>query len=102
MGVKQDEQGFSILELLIILFVAILLTTIGIYVYKKHFAPKTSSTNAGSSSYSVSGNRILDSSGKQYIPLGVTVFGISKTGWQNNIAGDLDQINASASYRLTI
>jgi hypothetical protein len=95
---KQKDSGFSVIELIIILSIAILLTGIGIYIYKKHASPKITSVNPGSSSYSVSGNKILDSSGKQYIPLGVTVFGISKTGWQDNIAGDLDQINASSSY----
>lgn len=48
--------------------------------------------------FNVSGNQILQSDGKPYIPLGVTVFGISQTDWQSNIGSDIAQINASASF----
>ena len=102
--INNNQAGFSYIEIIIIFIVIIIIVATGLLLYKNHHKPtsakstitSTSSFN-DSSSFKVVVNKILKNN-QQYIPLGVTVFGISKIGWQNNITEDIAQIKASATF----
>ena len=51
---------------------------------------------SGGISYSVSGHEILANE-KPFVPYGITVFGLAYPDWQAHEAGDLAQIESSAS-----
>jgi len=107
--VFKNQSGFSYVEIIFALVVIVAIFVVGWIVYKDHLkTPQNSnastvipvtngSTPNSQSSFAVKGNKILYNN-QQYIPLGVTVFGISKIGWQGYISGDIDQIKASASF----
>jgi hypothetical protein len=101
MKVSKNNSRFSPVEILIFLIIILVIGSATYYLLhkKQNTISTNSSTHAyNSAQFSVNGNKLLNSKGQPYIPLGVTVFGISRVGWQNNIAGDIDQINTSASF----
>jgi cytoskeletal protein RodZ len=62
---------------------------------------KSTSMQPGSAStaeFSVRGTSILKSNGQQYIPLGVTIFGLAKHGWSAQEPKDIAKINAIANF----
>jgi prepilin-type N-terminal cleavage/methylation domain-containing protein len=95
MKTRNQESGFSLLEVIIVIAAVSAIIISSVYAYHKY---KSGTTRNYSTIYTVKGNKILGPNSKPYIPLGVTVFGVSRTNWQSNITGDIAQINASASY----
>jgi Cellulase (glycosyl hydrolase family 5) len=58
----------------------------------------TQSGSASTGAFSVRGTRILKSNGEQYIPLGVTIFGLAKYNWSVQEASDIAKINSIANF----
>lgn len=89
------QRGFSFLEILALFVVIAVVIFIAIYVFNRH---KTSTLTTTQALFTTQGSSIMRSNGQKYVPLGVTVFGLSSPNWQSMESGDLAQIKSSASF----
>ena len=96
---KFKQNGFSLVEVLIILAIVITIVVVGFVVYKKQIQKPTSlvPSNSLGSGFSTNGNT-MNYLGKAFVPYGVTIYGLSQTTYQNSVASDINQINAISNY----
>ena len=71
----KNKDGFSLIELLLVILVVSILGLVGWLVYSKNYKKYTPSTSLSSAqgSFNVNGNKIIGPNGKQFIPYGVVI-----------------------------
>jgi endoglucanase len=82
----------------VVILVLILVVAGGlIWVVHHHSTPQVGPPPVGGR-YSVVGNKIIGPTGKQFIPEGIVVFGLSEPNWQSHLVSDKAQIAAIAEF----
>ena len=80
----------------LVVLVAAVVVTVNVTRHRSS-GPPTSPCGAPAGSYRVEGSQIVSSSGKVFVPYGMTVFGLAYPRWAETVKSDDAQINATAT-----
>jgi hypothetical protein len=107
---RHDQSGFShiIIPLVIVVGIAIygVYRLVGSHADSPVVAPISDNAVLAADAqscahphgpFSVSGNHVLDGTGKVFNAYGITVYGLSESNWQQNLSDDETQINDIAN-----
>jgi hypothetical protein len=87
-------RGRSIAVVILVL----VLVGVGIVVVRHRSNNKPGTGPQASGSYKVVGNKIIGPTGAQFVPEGITIFGLSEQNWQSNVSTDEQKIAAIAGF----